>query len=399
MNEQKLNWLKDIIALNQPLYFGNYDFEMHLKNTDCPDQTVFDALLAIDGCQKYLLQQAHAKKKSTPIILSNSIGLMWAANYEMAESVPVRFHVIGPVFMNNVSLKYLHKVLNQLNIPMDLQSGFIRLLHTVPIISLSRLMEYSLMQHYAITGDRLKISDILYQSVGILNANHIAPDKVDRRVSWIIEQQIMKLVEDGNMNFKKEITRLTGGSFIGKLSDGDPTRHSKNTQIIFAALCVRASVRGGLAPEIAYPLGDSYIKNIEACTSMREIIEIGGIMFEDFITRVHRHKKNDGISKSIKDCCEYITFSAEQKIDLDSLAATIGYTKHYLGKKFKQETGLTIHEFINKTKVERAQVMLIDQSQSLQEIGAKLGFESQSYFTKIFKRFIGITPSEYRETL
>jgi two-component system response regulator YesN len=63
---------------------------------------------------------------------------------------------------------------------------------------------------------------------------------------------------------------------------------------------------------------------------------------------------------------------------------------------FKEKTGLNVVDYITFVKIERAKILLEDRSLKNYEIAAKLGY-SDEYFTKLFKRVVGMTPTMYRK--
>ena len=85
-----------------------------------------------------------------------------------------------------------------------------------------------------------------------------------------------------------------------------------------------------------------------------------------------------------------------EKIDLETLAGVVGYTKYYLTRKFKSELGISIWDYINQRKVERAKILLSDPSKTIQDISDMLNYCSRSYFSEIFQQHTGFWPSDYR---
>ena len=82
---------------------------------------------------------------------------------------------------------------------------------------------------------------------------------------------------------------------------------------------------------------------------------------------------------------------------MDELAALTYVNKSYLGTIFKKETGSTIPQYINEVRVEKSKLLLLEENLSIVEIASLCGFEGQSYFTKVFREIVGMTPKKYRE--
>ena len=79
------------------------------------------------------------------------------------------------------------------------------------------------------------------------------------------------------------------------------------------------------------------------------------------------------------------------------LAAKAGYTSYHLSRKFKQEMKCSIIDYIQSSKLERAKYLLENSQTTVDEISDSLGFGTRSYFTSVFKKHTGQTPSDYRK--
>ena len=93
----------------------------------------------------------------------------------------------------------------------------------------------------------------------------------------------------------------------------------------------------------------------------------------------------------------YINENYEEQISLEFLSSKFNFAPEYLCRSFKKVTGYTIVEYINYVRVKNAEKMMIYQKHSLGEIGRAVGFASQSYFIKTFKKFLRYTPLEYKK--
>ena len=78
------------------------------------------------------------------------------------------------------------------------------------------------------------------------------------------------------------------------------------------------------------------------------------------------------------------------------LAKKMGYSENYLTKKFKNEMGISLTQYITNLKIQKAKDLLVSGSESIQDICSQLGFGSQSYFGMVFHRETGMSPGAYR---
>lgn len=175
-------------------------------------------------------------------------------------------------------------------------------------------------------------------------------------------------------------------------------RMNKNAVISFITLSTRAAIRGGLDPETAYYVGNSYIESAEKISALPELARLNQMMYEDFIQRVHRIRENTGVSPEIMAACSYIERHIAEKISVDTLAENAGYSKVYFSQKFRKELGINVGTYIKQQRIGRAKLLLKSTNLSIQEIGAQLGFCNNSYFAETFKDVAGMSPGEYRES-
>lgn len=106
----------------------------------------------------------------------------------------------------------------------------------------------------------------------------------------------------------------------------------------------------------------------------------------------HRGSKTDKIVEAAK---EYVRENYGEKLTLATIASKIGISQGYLSSVFKKQTGGNLNDYINQMKIEKAKELLEKHEYMMYEISDMLGFENPYYFSKVFKKLTGITPSEY----
>ena len=90
------------------------------------------------------------------------------------------------------------------------------------------------------------------------------------------------------------------------------------------------------------------------------------------------------------------TISQIQEGGLKSLAAMCFISPSYLSALFKQETGSTLIDYINTQRVNRAAQLLVQNNHTIAAVAEEVGILDVNYFTKIFKKTLGVTPTRYR---
>lgn len=209
------------------------------------------------------------------------------------------------------------------------------------------------------------------------------------------EKNILECIRQGNKEKLLEQLSMPEDGEYGVLSD-NPLRNKKNLLICLVTVATRAAIDGGLDTESAYSLSDSYIQNIEYISDMNSLNNLENQIFCNFADNVLKSKKNK-YSKPIISCQNYISKHLYQEISLSELAEFIGLSHKYLSALFHKKVGLTLTEYINSKKVEEAKHLLMSTNHSILDISDWLGFHDQSHFTKIFKKFTGITPKKFKD--
>lgn len=112
----------------------------------------------------------------------------------------------------------------------------------------------------------------------------------------------------------------------------------------------------------------------------------------------HSYTPNNNYSPAVKQCIVYIKENYQLPLSLSTIVGALNINDSYLSKKFTQETGKTITTYIIEIKLDYAKSLLqIQQDLEIKEICYQLGFDSISYFSRLFKKYTGISPSEYRK--
>ena len=97
----------------------------------------------------------------------------------------------------------------------------------------------------------------------------------------------------------------------------------------------------------------------------------------------------------VKAVCDFLASHATEQISLDQLGAVAGLSKYHLLRAFTRETGITPYSYLETIRIDRAKTLL-KQGVTPAEAALCAGFSDQSHFTNAFKRFIGLTPGQYR---
>lgn len=395
----RIDLLLEFISCNQPLFYWRYDEEGRLLFSNCSAEKMLDTVFRYSGGIDYILNTAG----SSPLVFTNNSNVMWVAVREMKEDTIAQVHVLGPFFANEFHDTSLEKL--QSSVPAQASSSwskrFLEVLKLLPAISLPFYCQYTVMLHYAVTGEKISISNIQY-----LNDNQaIPPDfsnlKVhtqpkDRMLIYRAERALLNAVREGALGGQAAMAHAASIAKVRQYTDS-PLKNAQIACTTFVTLCTRAAIEGGLSTTLSYCLGDAYIKSLFLAKSSSEVMEIKNQMYQDFITRVHNCRNNPQYSKIVQSSCDFIELHISEPINIDMLASRLGYSKYYLSTRFKKETNCSVNNYIKFARIERAKMLLATTNQALEDIAEATGFVSRSFFATTFKRCVGKPPAQYRK--
>lgn len=172
-------------------------------------------------------------------------------------------------------------------------------------------------------------------------------------------------------------------------------RNRKNMLIIFNTLLRKAIERSYVHPYYIDKISTKYSFRIENMSSESEQHQIFTEMLREYCLYVQRYALKD-YSPLIQKVINHINLNLDSALSLKSLATLCFISPSYLSNLFKQETGVTLTDYINTQRIQRAAMRLRTSNHSVAAIAAEVGMMDVNYFTKIFKRTMGTTPSQYR---
>lgn len=209
------------------------------------------------------------------------------------------------------------------------------------------------------------------------------------------EKELLSLISIGDKSgSQKLINELFGHIFFSSGGNFDIIKARVLELII---LLSRAALSGGADIEQIFGLNYNYIKDIQGFKSVDELAEwLKLIMsrFTDLVFDLTNVKHVDVIYKAI----DYIKQNFTRKLSLEEVASKVFLSPSYFSKIFNEEMKLSYNAYLNQLRIEMSKNLLLDNSLSLIDISSRVGFEDQSYFSKVFKKITGVSPGKYRES-
>ena len=182
----------------------------------------------------------------------------------------------------------------------------------------------------------------------------------------------------------------------GRLSN-DPVTNLRYHFVVATAMITRFCTEGGMPMEEAFTLSDEYIRRMDCCTNIPEIIYVHHQMAMDFVCRMRQLHRNVASSKQVAQAIDYIYVHIMDRITVNELAAAISISPTHLSRIFKQETGISVSEYIRQRKIDMAKNLLRFSGYDYVEIAVMLSYSSQSHFIQHFRSQTGMTPKAYRK--
>lgn len=397
-SQEKIRFFLELLNCNYQLHFWQYDGEYRLIETNWNNELFSGEFFSFIGMEK-LLKERQQEGKMDPVILEAGNNLLWIAGFEHRENTVRHVFYIGPIFSGKDSLLILRKKLDTYNLSVSLRTRMFRTFEEIPVVPFHILRQYAVMLEYTLNSRKISINDIEVVNIIPGEEKDVQFGTSERHFGiWEAEQNLCRMIEEGSPRYKEMLKASSLMSSGMKVDYGDTLRSHKNNILVLLILCSRASMRGGLSPEIAYNLNDYYAQKIEQCQSMADTTKLGAQILEDYVAWVRESRENPDISDSIRNSCEYIKAHLTEPIHVKKLAQQSGYAEYYFSHKFKKEMGVSVKEYILHEKIEQAKVMLTSSDESIQKIGDSLAFGSRSYFYTCFQKAEGMSPSEYRNT-
>jgi AraC-like DNA-binding protein/ligand-binding sensor protein len=141
---------------------------------------------------------------------------------------------------------------------------------------------------------------------------------------------------------------------------------------------------------------NQYLRRIQEAKSIEELTDIMHIIVERMSAQIFSFR---GVrhASALRKAERFIWENYTRKISLQEIASAAGLSAPYFSTVFKEEMGKNLSTYLNRLRVEKAEHMLTETSLTLNDIASSCGFKDQSWFSKIFKSYTGISPGKYRD--
>jgi len=237
-----------------------------------------------------------------------------------------------------------------------------------------------------------------YDKLPTVQAEEEIPDISIIIERYKVESALMQAVSQGDKKKAKEVVIASGE--IMNMPDrvsGDPLRSLRDISITLNTLYRVAAKQGGLHPRYLHSISEKYAILLEKKSSFKEIFYLMKEMREEYCDAV-KYRGTVNYSRIVSKAIQFILSNLDDELSLIILAEKVETHSSYLSRLFKKETGLTVTQYINIKRVNEAVYLLMHTTASIADISMQVGYQDSGYFSRVFHKIKGMTPTEWRNS-
>lgn len=239
--------------------------------------------------------------------------------------------------------------------------------------------------------------------------NSAEKDKIKMKIGEYIKEYVNRRYKCiGNYVFYEELTY-----FIQ--IDNEDSKDFKNLEINLAFNLRReikkrfnVSIRAGLGKIVnsVEQMIESYrqaMKSLVYNSDSINIIHVDDVddklisdIFNEIKTNRNKNLNNKVKTKLFENVKSFIKENIETELELEKVANNFGLSVYYFSRTFKEVTGINFSEYVNKCRIDIAKELLSNGELSIKEVCYKVGYNDPNYFSKVFKKYEGISPVNFK---
>ena len=274
-------------------------------------------------------------------------------------------------------------------------------LQTIPVVSARRIheaAEFLYVLLYQITdldpqvvqwrrqrsAQQSQISQVIHE-IKLLDSDETYP--------YELECQLIAKVKIGDRTGAKEILN----SLLGKILFHNPGNINllKARLVELLSVLSRAAAMGGVDINTLLTKNLEYINKVLTIDTQEDICVWISHALDNFIESVYTSQDTRKMSQ-LKPAVELMQYSYDQPLTLADMAKAAHLSVSRLAHLFREQMGLTPVDFLTNIRIDNAKRMLLTTDNNCTRICYDVGYNNQSYFTRVFKQIVGLTPREFR---
>ena len=312
--------------------------------------------------------------------------------------------LVGPYLCENISDQLIMTTMEALHLPPAHFPTVSRAYHSIPIVPSESILFTAVSSLGEMLWGRENYTTqfILQQEYdGIYSAASIpdAPAAVSLSMELIEqryegEAQMLYAIAHGQYHKASAILSAFHPQQVDQRT-ANPLRNTKNYAIIANTLMRKAVQQGGVHPYYIDQLSSTIARRIEQAMTVGEAQQLILTMAHKYCLLVKNHNLAE-YSRPVQRVIVQIDTDVAGDLSLHAHAKRLGVNASYLSALFKKETGMTLTDYVNRKRIDFAIYLLNASGMQIQTIAQHCGMPDVNYFTRTFKRLMGMTPSQYR---
>lgn len=308
--------------------------------------------------------------------------------------------IAGPILNEKIHEGIINNIIRLNKLPIKIKSRLLNYYDSLLIVDANRcyycgkLLEYLFSSIAAVSQKNDYSKEHAFISDDYFTEMIKNRETLFHHPPYFLEQELLTKIKSGNLKETMAVLSEINSLKRTRLSK-DALRSVKNSLICSVTLFTRAAIEGGVTPEAAFTLSDSIILSIEEINNMAELMDYEYTAAEQYVQIVQDLSKSK-YSNIIQQAISYIYKNLTNKLTLRQISDAIYVHPNYLSTLFKKEVGMSLPDYIMKTRVNESKYYIRYTNTKISDIAVFYQFCNQSYFTQAFKKFVGRTPNEYR---
>jgi len=225
-------------------------------------------------------------------------------------------------------------------------------------------------------------------AMGTIESRIISSNSLDK------EQELKSMVRNGEKEATAQLLDKLLVDIIAKNSNHIGTLKTRIMELV--VIISRAAVDGGAELTEILKLNALFHQELLEITSPDELCLWAKNMLETFMNYLETNKNQKNLL-AIQKAAEYIRKNYRNKLSIDDIAQAVYLSPCYVSRIFKQGLGCTLMEYLTQVRVEEAKTMLKNPKYNVMQVAEESGFEDPGYFTRVFKKLEGVTPSRFKQ--
>lgn len=309
--------------------------------------------------------------------------------------------IAGPVLMDYPDETFADDVMMDNNIDLNLKGKVLSYLKALPVVGTSRVRYLSKLL-FAITfnlisedkSDIKENNEKMHQQARIGESIHSIKENMVNEYPYDKEKDLLTKVKNGDeVGAKATLNELLGYVFF---AGGANIKIIKARSLELCTLLSRAAVEGGAAADDMFEMNYKFIEELNSINTIEDLSYWTLKVLDKFMKNVFNFASSRN-GEIIKKAVNYINENYMSSITLNSISEYVHLNPSYFSTLFRKETGMKFSDYLNKVRIEESKKLLKGGRYSILEISIEVGFEDQSYFSKVFKKLTGQTPKDYQE--